>query len=132
MFSDENEARERYIVSSAPRRKEEKDKVIQRGAIFMEKTGFMDTETFYELLGDNVNKGTFVLGKLKSRDDLEVTEEKEFDLKTLMKMELMKKIEGTARLSSPTKGGKKRKSRKLKKSSKRKSRKARKSHKKRR
>ena len=50
----------------------------------------------------------------------------------MMKMELMKSIIGTATISSPTEGGKKRKSRKLKKKSKRKSRKARKSHKKRR
>ena len=111
---------------------DEKGKVIKRGAIFM-KTGIMGTETFYELLRDNLKSNKFVIGKLKSRDDSEVIEEREVDLKTLMKMELMKKIEGTASLSSPpTEGGRKRKSRKLKKSSKRKSRKARKSHKKRR
>ena len=132
-MSDNEHAKTTLYLYGLDYRKEKNGKVLKRGDIFMEKTGTMGTETYYELLRDNSKTGDYVLGKLISRDgDLEGTE-REVDLKTLKDMKRIPResIQGTVRVTS-TEGGKKRKSRKLKKKSKRKSRKARKSHKKRR
>ena len=150
MFSDHEEAKNTLYLYGLDYRNEMNGKVLKRGDIFMEKTGIMGTETYYELLRDNSKTGDYVLGKLISRDgDLEGTE-REVNLKTLKEMKRIPRdqvvdlktlkdmkriprelIKGTVSVTS-TEGGKKRKSRKLKKKSKRKSRKARKSHKKRR